>query len=171
MARRVLNPTSGTKSETNSNDRNQMTETGNPHTIGHERDFPAPPFGALRHLDFEFVSDFDIRILNLLLPTTGGRVTNIPDPTPPLHASSPLTSAPVLAADPQSDPACLQCRRRVGSCCPEIPKRLPIFRAAFVVAHHQRLLDQRLDTSQTGADARQLDGIHDLGSSDANRRP
>ena len=39
-----------------------MTETGDVQAVGNEQRFLALPFWSLRHSDFEFVSDFDIRI-------------------------------------------------------------------------------------------------------------
>ena len=35
-----------------------------------------------------------------------------------------------------------------------MPQSLSLLGRAFVVAHHQRLLDQRLDAAQAGSDAR-----------------
>ena len=58
--------------------------------------------------------------------------------------------------DPRSDPPRSRCRSDRRIMLSGMPKRWRSSGVHFVVAHHQRLLDQRLDAAQAGGDARNL---------------
>ena len=52
-----------------------------------------------------------------------------------------------------------------------MPNLRPLFRRELVVAHHQRLLDQRFDAAQARRDPRNAHRVDDVGRLPASRRP